>query len=53
MAELTDTLLNLVNDNESIDSQEVADTLNIDHQKIVGAIKSLQSLEEVKTAKNL
>lgn len=30
-----------------IDSQDVADSLSVDHQVVVGAVKSLQALGEV------
>ena len=51
MAELSDKLLKFLEENGSLDSQEISNSLDIDHQKIVGAIKSLQSLEDVRKGK--
>lgn len=40
-------LLTILQQRETFQSNELAEQLNIDHQKVVGAIKSLQSHEEV------
>ena len=47
--ELGDLLLKVVADRGSIDSYELAEELNVDHQLVVGTIKSLQSLKNVAT----
>ena len=47
-SELADLLLKLVADRGSIDSYEVAKELHKDHQLVVGAIKSLQSMGNVR-----
>ena len=47
MAELGERLLQLIAERDQIDTLDVAKEINIDHQKIVGAVKSLQSLGDV------
>ena len=47
MADLSETLLKLIAERGQITSLAVARELGIDHQKVVGAVKSLQSLGEV------
>ena len=47
MAELAERLLQLIAERDQIHTIDVAKELNIDHQKIVGAVKSLQSLGDV------
>ena len=47
VSELCGTLLQLLDDRGSIDSYEVAKELDKDHQLVVGAVKSLQSLGNV------
>lgn len=47
VSELCGTLLQLLEGRGSIDSYEVAKELDKDHQLVVGAIKSLQSLGNV------
>ena len=47
MAELGERLLQLIAERDQIDTLDVAKELNIDHQKIVGTVKSLQSLGDV------
>lgn len=51
MASLAESiLLHLANNNEKfINSLDLAQIYNEDHQKIVGAIKSIQALGEVRT----
>ena len=48
MAELAEKLLQLIAEKEQINTLNVAKELSVDHQKIVGAVKSLQSLGEVR-----
>nr|XP_042906092.1 phenylalanine--tRNA ligase alpha subunit [Parasteatoda tepidariorum] len=45
MAELSEKILSYLNDigDSAVDSLQIAEKFNIDHQKIVGAVKSLQS----------
>ncbi len=47
VSELCGTLLQLLEDRGSIDSYDVAKELDKDHQLVVGAVKSLQSLGNV------
>ena len=48
MAELGDKLLHYLNrDEKGFDTIDVSKELNVDHQKVVGAVKSLQSLGNV------
>ena len=53
MAELGGKLLQLIAERDQIDTIDVAKELRVDHQKIVGAVKSLQSLGDVSTACSL
>ncbi|CAK5074747.1 unnamed protein product [Meloidogyne enterolobii] len=46
-------LLTILQQRETFQSNELAEQLNIDHQKIVGAIKSLQSHEELVDVKEI
>lgn len=46
MADL-ELVLQAVADTGGVDSLELASKLNTDHQKVVGAVKSLQSHEDV------
>ena len=48
MEEVQEKILNLLNQNGNFDSLEASKLLNVDHQKIVGGIKSLQSVGNVK-----
>lgn len=47
---VTESLLQRLRDGESggLDSLELALSLGVDHQQVVGAVKSLQSLGEVR-----
>jgi hypothetical protein len=47
MAELNEEILKFLEQNSSFDSLEYAEKHQLDHQKVVGAIKSLQINEEV------
>ncbi len=47
MSELNEEILQFLDKNSSFDSLEYAEKSKIDHQKIVGAIKSLQINEGV------
>mgnify|MGYP007133251036 FL=1 len=47
MADVVSAVLLYLSKNESIDSFELAKLLNEDHQKVVGAIKSIQSVGDV------
>ena len=47
MEEVQEKILNLLNQNGNFDSLEASKLLNVDHQKIVGGIKSLQSVGNV------
>ena len=49
MAEVAETLLAELDQAGTVDSIEVANKLGLNHQNIVGAIKSLQSLDNVST----
>lgn len=42
--DLTDVILKTVDTELSVDTYELAAVLNEDHQKVIGAVKSLQSL---------
>uniref|UniRef100_A0AC35TMT3 Phenylalanine--tRNA ligase n=1 Tax=Rhabditophanes sp. KR3021 TaxID=114890 RepID=A0AC35TMT3_9BILA len=45
--DLPQLLLNHLNINESVDSLAYASTLGVEHQKVIGAVKSLQTVEEL------
>ena len=48
MADINDSLLQLLNGRpDGFDTIDASAELKIDHQKIVGAVKSLQSLGDV------
>ena len=47
MADMAEKLLLLLAEKQGLDTLEVAKELDVDHQKIVGAVKSLQALENV------
>lgn len=47
MAELNEEILNYLEKNENLNSYEYAQSKGLDHQKVVGAIKSLQTTENV------
>ena len=47
MAELAEQLLVILAERGEINTLEISKELNADHQKLVGAVKSLQSLGEV------
>lgn len=51
--DLPERILELINVRNDIDTNEIASELNEDHQRIVGAVKSLQSLGNVSINKNL
>lgn len=42
-------ILYLLDTKESVDSLELAGEWKLDHQVVVGAVKSLQALEDVRT----
>ena len=48
MAEIAQHILELIEKKGVIDTLDVAKALNVDHQKVVGATKSLQSLPNVR-----
>ena len=47
MADTADTVLSVLANIDGFDTIDLANELKLDHQKLVGAIKSLQSLEDV------
>ncbi|ESP03312.1 hypothetical protein LOTGIDRAFT_207611 [Lottia gigantea] len=47
MADFSELVLKNVNEKGEIDTQDLAKLENIDHQKLVGAVKSLQSLGNI------
>ncbi len=47
MADMNEKLLLLLAEREGFDTLELSKELNIDHQKVVGAVKSIQSLGDV------
>ena len=47
MAELNEEILKFLDTNSKLESLQYAEKLNLDHQKVVGAIKSLQINEGV------
>lgn len=46
MSNLLETVLQIVNDNEAVDTIRISSIVNEDHQKVVGVVKSLQILED-------
>ena len=47
MADLVESVLQFLDKNETADTIDLAITLNEDHQKVVGAVKSLQAFGDV------
>ena len=47
MEEIQEKILNLLNESGSFDSLKASNPLGLDHQKVVGGIKSLQSIGNV------
>ena len=47
MSELNQKILDYLDENSKLDTYAYAQNRNIDHQKVVGAIKSLQTYEGV------
>lgn len=47
MSELNQDILNFLDKNASLDTLDYAKQNNLDHQKVVGAVKSLQTYEGV------
>lgn len=47
MADLGETVLQFLADREGSDTLDIAKELNVDHQKTVGAVKSLLALGDV------
>lgn len=47
MADTVDAVLRYLSENDSVDTYDLAKLLNEDHQKVVGAVKSVQSLGDV------
>ena len=47
MAELAEAVLRRVEETDGIDTQDLAKELEVDHQKVVGALKSIQCLGDV------
>lgn len=51
MSELNQEILEFLDKSTKLDTYEYANTHNLDHQKVVGAIKSLQTHEGVRRRK--
>ena len=47
MAEVSSKILQIIAQKDAIDTLDIAKLLNVDHQKIIGATKSLHSLPNV------
>ena len=47
MADLGETVLNILADRDGFNTLDIAEELNVDHQKTVGAVKSLLALGDV------
>lgn len=47
MCDLNEELLEFIDKNNFLNTLEYANTHNLDHQKVIGAIKSLQTNEGV------
>lgn len=43
MSELNETILNYLDKNDTLDTFEYSKANSLDHQRVIGAIKSLQS----------
>ena len=52
MAELSETLLKYLENREGFDTLDAAKELGVDHQKVVGAVKSIQSAGDVRYTSN-
>ena len=44
---LTETILRTLVDSDGVDTLELATRLKVDHQKVVGAVKSIQAIGDV------
>ena len=49
MSELNEEILNYLNTNSELNTLDYSKEKNLDHQRVIGAIKSLQTTEGVKT----
>ena len=47
MSELNEEILNYLANNYQLDTFEYASKFNLDHQKVIGAVKSLQTTDGV------
>jgi hypothetical protein len=47
VSELMENILKYLNNHDKADSLDLSKYFNVDHQKVVGAIKSLQAFENV------
>ena len=47
MADLQKQVLEIIDEKGNVDTFEIANQLNIEHQKVVGVAKSLSSLQNV------
>jgi phenylalanyl-tRNA synthetase alpha chain len=47
MSELNEEILDYLDKNGQLDTYEYANKFNLDHQKVIGAVKSLQTTEGV------
>lgn len=52
MTDLNEEILEFIDKNASLDTLEYAKQHNLDHQKVIGAIKSLQTFEGVNFLQN-
>ena len=48
MSDMTDVVLQELAQNDGFDTLDLAERLKIDHQKIVGAVKSIQAYGDVR-----
>lgn len=53
MAQLTDRVLQYLDKNDGVDTLKLAEKFEEDHQKVIGAVKSLQSLGDIIEAEQL
>jgi phenylalanyl-tRNA synthetase alpha chain len=52
-SDLSEKVLQYLDGHENIDTLHLAELLSVDHQKVIGAVKSLQALGDVSVAERI
>jgi hypothetical protein len=53
MSDLSEKVLHYLDEHERVDTLHLAAHFNVDHQKVIGAVKSLQSLGDVSVPESM